>query len=80
MSVVTVDNKGRILLPREVRESMRLEPGDALFLTQDGQIVSLAKAESPFDRLAAQAVAEYYVGETISLDDALDALDADDAE
>jgi AbrB family looped-hinge helix DNA binding protein len=79
MSVVTVDSKGRILLPREVRESMRLEPGDALFLTQDGQIVSLARAESPFDRLAAQAVAEYYAGETVSLEDALEALDEDDA-
>jgi hypothetical protein len=58
---------------------MRLEPGDALFLTQDGQIVSLARAESPFDRLAAQAVAEYYAGETVSLEDALEALDEDDA-
>ncbi|MBX6342189.1 MAG: AbrB/MazE/SpoVT family DNA-binding domain-containing protein [Thermomicrobiaceae bacterium] len=76
MSVITVDSKGRILLPREVRKALDLQPGDALFLTKDGQIVSLAKAESPFDRLAAQAVAEYYAGDTVSLEEALRELDA----
>ena len=78
MSVVTVDSKGRILLPRDVRESMRLEPGDALFLTQDGRFVTLAKADNPFDRLAAHAIAEYYASDTVSLEDALS--DEDDAE
>ncbi|HVB63121.1 MAG TPA: AbrB/MazE/SpoVT family DNA-binding domain-containing protein [Nitrolancea sp.] len=80
MSVVTVDSKGRILLPRDVRETMHVEPGDVLFLTQDGQFVTLTKAENPFDRLAAHAIAEYYAGETVSLEDTLNALDEDDAE
>lgn len=80
MSVVTVDSKGRIVLPREIRRALRVQPGDALFLTQDGQIVALAKAENPFDRLAAHAAAAYYAGDTISLDDAVSALDEADAE
>jgi AbrB family looped-hinge helix DNA binding protein len=80
MSVVTVDSKGRILLPREVRETMQVEPGDVLFLTQDGRFVTLAKADNPFDRLAAHAIAEYYAGETISLEEALEAVDEDDVE
>lgn len=80
MSVVTVDSKGRIVLPQAMRRAMHVQPGDALFLTQDGQIVSLAKAENPFDRLAAHAVAAYYAGDTVSLDDALSALDDADAE
>lgn len=77
MSIVTVDRKGRILLPQSVRKALHLEPGDALFLAEDGQIVSLAKAENPFDRLAAQAVAEYYAGETSSLRETLYSSDND---
>jgi AbrB family looped-hinge helix DNA binding protein len=80
VSVVTVDSKGRILLPRDVRDSLHLEPGDALFLAQDGQFIALAKAENPFDHLAAHAAVEYYAGKTISLDEALNTLDEDDAE
>jgi len=78
--VVTVDSKGRIMLPRDVRDALHVEPGDALFLTQDGQFVTLAKAENPFDRLTAQAVVEYYAGKTISLDDVLNDLGEDDDE
>lgn len=78
MVTVTIDNKGRILLPRALRRALRVDSGDVLYLAQDGQIVSLTKAENPFDRLAAEAVAEYYAGDTISLKDMVSLLDDDE--
>lgn len=80
MPFVTIDSKGRILLPREVRETMQMEPGDILFLTLNGRFVTLAKADTPFDRLATHAIVEFYAGRTMSLEDALDVLDKDTAE
>jgi len=79
MVTVTIDSKGRILLPLALRRALGVDAGDVLYLARDGQILSLAKAENPFDRLAAEAVAEYYTGNTVGLKDALRLL-VDDEE
>ncbi|MBX3071168.1 MAG: AbrB/MazE/SpoVT family DNA-binding domain-containing protein [Thermomicrobiales bacterium] len=63
---VRLDEKGRLTIPRSVREALRLEPGDVLFLETDegNRTLQLAKAFNPFDVLAEHALAEYRAGRT----------------
>lgn len=69
MATVTVDAKGRLAIPADVRSEFDIKPGDVLFLERDpdGQVIHLAKAINPFDGLAAYAEAEHRAGRTRSL-------------
>lgn len=69
MVTVTVDSKGRLSIPAEIRSAMGIEPGDVLFLESDTdyQVMHLAKAVNPFDGLAEHAEGEYRAGRTRSL-------------
>ena len=64
-----MDNKGRLLLPRKLRDSLRLSSGDTLFLQFESKsgIVRLAKASSPFDVLADEAEKELEAGRTTNI-------------
>jgi AbrB family looped-hinge helix DNA binding protein len=66
---VKVDIKGRLLLPKSVREGLGIEPGDTLFVDYDEehQQMRLAKAENPFDLLVEHALAEHKAGRTRNL-------------
>lgn len=65
---VRLDSKGRLSIPREVREEYGLEPGDTLFLQCDEKgVIRVAKAVNPFEALADHAVAEYRAGRTRDL-------------
>jgi AbrB family looped-hinge helix DNA binding protein len=66
---VRIDGRGRISLPKRIREAMHLESGDTLFLRQDGDRLEVRKAENPFDVLAHYAVKEYEAGRTKSIQD-----------
>lgn len=66
---VRIDDRGRISLPKRIREAMHLESGDTLFLYQDGDRLEVRKAENPFDVLARHAVKEYEAGRTRSIQD-----------
>lgn len=69
MVTVTVDSKGRLSIPAEVRTAMGIESGDVLFLESDTEhkVMHLAKAVNPFDGLAEYAEGEYRAGRTRSL-------------
>jgi AbrB family looped-hinge helix DNA binding protein len=69
--VATIDSKGRISIPREVRETLGFSAGDALFLEVDDEhhTLRVAKAINPFDVLAAEALAEFERGDTTDLRD-----------
>mgnify|MGYP001497849962 CR=1 FL=1 len=71
-----VDSKGRIVLPRETRTELGLEPGDILFVDTNGdrRIIYMAKPDNPLDMLAISALEEDRAGLTVDLDDALAAL------
>jgi AbrB family looped-hinge helix DNA binding protein len=71
MVAVTVDAKGRLSIPANIREELGIETGDVLFLEMDEEhsVLHLAKSENPFDGLAAHAIEEYRQGRTISLRD-----------
>ena len=81
--VVKVDPKGRLTIPRRLRERLAIEPGDTMFVAWDESagVLSYAKADNPFDVLADHARSERAGGRTktlrafaadnaISLDDA----------
>lgn len=64
---ITVDAKGRLALPKELRTDLKIGPGDVLFLRRRGRFLHLAKPENPFDVLAEDAIRQYRKGETVSL-------------
>jgi AbrB family looped-hinge helix DNA binding protein len=45
-ATVVLDKAGRIVLPKAVRDELRLEPGDALELDSTGDTVSLKPVRS----------------------------------
>lgn len=69
MVTVTVDSKGRLSIPAEIRTAMGIESGDVLFLEgdPDHKVMHLAKAVNPFDGLAEDTEGECRVGRTKSL-------------
>jgi AbrB family looped-hinge helix DNA binding protein len=69
--IVKTDAKGRLTVPRHVRERLGIEPGDTLSLEVDdaGGVLRFTKAENPFDILAEHALTEYRAGHTKSLRD-----------
>ncbi len=68
---VRLDDRGRILIPRTIREALRAEPGDVFFIQQDENGMRIMKGEDPFDALADDAIREDDAGETISFDEIL---------
>jgi AbrB family looped-hinge helix DNA binding protein len=82
LQATRIDSKGRIVLPRETRTELGLEPGDILFVDTDGErrVIYMAKPDNPLDVLALAALEEDRAGLTIDLDDALAALDEVDIE
>ena len=67
--VVTVDGRGRVAVPIELREQLDLKPGDALFVQveDNGIVLRLSKAINPFDSFAALGEREYREGRTTGL-------------
>ncbi len=68
-NVVTIDGRGRIAVPSELRNQLNFKPGDALFVQveDNGFVLRLAKAVNPFDSFAALGEREYRVGRTKNL-------------
>jgi len=48
-AIVTLDSAGRVVIPKTLRDTLRLQPGDTLSLDSDGEQVTLrpVRAESP---------------------------------
>ncbi|MGC4105066.1 MAG: AbrB/MazE/SpoVT family DNA-binding domain-containing protein [Thermomicrobiales bacterium] len=71
MAVATIDAKGRIAIPAEIRKRLGLEAGDAFFFDAEegADVIRIVKAVNPFDILADRAIDEYNAGRTINLRD-----------
>jgi AbrB family looped-hinge helix DNA binding protein len=68
-AAVQIDKKGRMIVPLAIRKALGLEPGDTLFVEQEGEEFRVAKPENPFDGLARHAIKEYRAGRTITLEE-----------
>jgi len=66
---VKIDGKGRLTVPRGIRDALGIEAGDVFFLERRDGVLCFAKVQNPFDGLAAEAVRAYRAGETRSLRD-----------
>jgi bifunctional DNA-binding transcriptional regulator/antitoxin component of YhaV-PrlF toxin-antitoxin module len=79
---VQVDDRFRVTIPKELREHIR--PGDVLFVGQQADhgidVCRDAKADNPFDALAAYAVDKYRDGYRRSLDQTFALNDGDDGQ
>ena len=64
-----VDDKGRVTLPKKLREKMNLVKGDTLFLHEGKAEIILKKGIDPFDAIVKEGLKEYKEGKTTSLDD-----------
>ncbi len=71
MAAVTVDARGRLSIPIEMRKELGIGVGDILFIESDAEhgVLHLAKSVNPFDGLADYARQEYLAGRTRSLQD-----------
>jgi len=68
--IVRVDAKGRVTLPKAIRDELNIEEGTPFFVKfiREKGVVILAPAINPFDILAEQAMEEYKAGETTSIE------------
>jgi AbrB family looped-hinge helix DNA binding protein len=71
MATATVDAKGRLSIPADVRGELGIKEGDVFFIETDAEhsVIHLAKAQNPFDALAEHALSEYRAGRTRRLRD-----------
>ncbi|BBJ29110.1 AbrB/MazE/SpoVT family DNA-binding domain-containing protein [Athalassotoga saccharophila] len=69
--VIHVDGKGRLTLPKNIREIVGINPGDNLFLQYEpkSKMILLSKAINSLDLLAKDAINEYKLGNTKSIDE-----------
>jgi len=68
---VKLDSKGRLVVPKEVREAFGAQEGDVFYLDYDvfeGLLV-FAAATNPLLRLVEEGRAEYQAGLTKSIDE-----------
>ena len=73
-TLVTLDEKGRITIPKKVREKLNIEEGGAFFLHYDEKgVLQLTKAveENPLEALKEYAEEEFEEGNTRNFRDYL---------
>ncbi len=64
---LTVDNKGRLTIPKNIREALHIENGDVLLLKYDSKegILQIARAvQNPIEALSKYADKELEAGRT----------------
>jgi AbrB family looped-hinge helix DNA binding protein len=70
-AAVRIDDKGRVTLPKNMREALGVGAGDTVFLRYDPKSNQLliAPAVSPFDVLAERALREHKEGRTKTVEE-----------
>jgi AbrB family looped-hinge helix DNA binding protein len=73
-SKVTIDQAGRVVLPKKLRDELNLSPGDTLDLTVRGDEVTLRprRVSSPLQKK--QGVWVFSTGEPMASDETAEAL------
>ena len=71
---VTVDKAGRIVLPKAVREALRLAPGDTLELSLEGQRMTLSPQRTTPPLEKEDGIWVYHTGQPITAEEMREAL------
>ena len=74
-----MDNKGRLVVPKQVRDREELEDGDLFFVEEDSEAgtITFTRMENLVRKRIAEGEAEYRAGMTKSLDEVAAELDID---
>jgi len=51
MAIVKISSKGQITIPKEIREALKLEPGDRIEIRVEGNIAILEPLKKPSDSM-----------------------------
>lgn len=73
---VTIDKAGRIVLPKALRDHLRLNPGDTLELAVEGEQVKLSPRRTTPPLQRERGVWVFRVGEPLSTEDVRQTLAA----
>ena len=68
---VKVDAKGKITLPKSIRDKIHVQTGDVVYVEEDGNGGLRIIKGNPFDVLAEDAIKQHREGKTIPLEEAL---------
>jgi AbrB family looped-hinge helix DNA binding protein len=69
-TTVTIDKAGRVVIPKEVRDELRLEAGDTLTLESEGERVTLRPVHGGTPLQKEHGVWVFHGGKQLSLDEA----------
>jgi AbrB family looped-hinge helix DNA binding protein len=69
-TTVTIDKAGRVVIPKEVRDELRLEAGDTLALESEGERVTLQPVRGGTPLQKERGVWVFHGGKPLSLDEA----------
>ena len=69
--IVKADAKGRVTLPKAIRDELNVEDGTPFFVKfiRGERVIILAPAINPFDILAEEAMEEHKVGKTTNIEE-----------
>ncbi len=66
----TIDKAGRVVIPKQVRDELGLEPGDTLVFTSEGESVTLRPLHANAPLQKERGVWVFRGGKPLSLDEA----------
>src|SRR5712664_3965824 len=69
-ATVTIDKAGRVVIPKEIRDALRLEAGDTLALESEGERVTLPPVRGVAPLQKERGVRVFHGGKSLSLDEA----------
>jgi AbrB family looped-hinge helix DNA binding protein len=73
-SKVTIDQAGRVVLPKKLRDDLHLSPGDTLDLSVQGDAVTLRPRRGASPMLKKQGVWVFSTGRPMTSDETAEAL------
>ena len=69
-TTVTIDKAGRVVIPKEVRDELRIEAGDSLALETEGERVTLRPLHAATPLRRERGVWVYHGAKPLSLEEA----------
>jgi AbrB family looped-hinge helix DNA binding protein len=79
VAVVRVDDRGRITIPKKIREELDIEEGDTCFIDFEDHSFHIVRGENPFAVLARDALKQHEQGRTVTFEEATASfVEADD--